>query len=200
MHGMRRLQQEGLVAQVGVSNYSLAGWKAAEAALGSMVLSNQVQYSLVHRRPELDLLAHAADARRALIAYSPLAQGFLSGRYRAGNAPGGVRATNPLFLPDNLERAAPLLDLLREVARAHDVQPAQVALAWLLRRPNVVVIPGARSVEQLEANAAAADLELSDEQDRALSRASDAFVPVSWPQALPRLARGWWDRRGRPGR
>src|SRR3954453_18018734 len=83
MAGMRRLKQVGLVAEVGVSNYSLARWQDAERALGAPVLSNQVQYSLAHRGPEDDLLPYAAAQGRLVIAYSPLGQGLLSDRYDA---------------------------------------------------------------------------------------------------------------------
>jgi len=134
-------------------------------------------------------------AGRIVIAYSPLAQGFLSGKYGAGAvAPGAVRAGNALFLPENLEQGRPLLDALREVARVHDATPAQVALAWVIRRPNVVAIPGASSLAQLEANAAAADIELSDEEDKALTNAADSFSPVQGAAALPKLARARFRR------
>src|SRR5690349_24206227 len=110
MRGMRALQRVGLVGEVGVSNYSLRRWRAAEDALGSPVLSNQVPYSLVARGPEQDLLPYASSAGRVVLAYSPLAQGLLSGRYHPGNLPANrVRAANPLFLPENLERAGELL-------------------------------------------------------------------------------------------
>src|SRR6516164_2244129 len=98
MRGMRALQRVGLVGEVGVSNYSLQRWRAAEDALGSRVLSNQVPYSLVVRSPERDLLPYAESHDRVVIAYSPLAQGLLSGRYHPGNLPANrVRAANPLF-------------------------------------------------------------------------------------------------------
>jgi aryl-alcohol dehydrogenase-like predicted oxidoreductase len=188
MLGMRRLLDAGVIGEVGVSNFGLAAWRAAERALGRRVLSDQVSYSLVARGPERDLLPHAAAARRVVIAYSPLAQGLLSGRYDATNAPGGVRATNPLFLPGNLERAAPLLAVLREVAAGHGASPAQVALAWTIRHPNVVAIPGAASVAQLESNAAAADLELAADEVGALTAASDAFSPLRGLRAAGGIA------------
>src|SRR6266567_528213 len=81
MRGMRALQRTGLVDEVGVSNYSLKRWIAAENALGSRVLTNQVRYSLADRRPERDLVPYAEAHGRVIIAYSPLAQGLLSGRY-----------------------------------------------------------------------------------------------------------------------
>ena len=82
MRGMRALQRVGLVGEVGVSNYSLARWRAAEDALGGPVLSNQVPYSLVARSPEHDLLPYASAHGRVVLAYSPLAQGLLSARSR----------------------------------------------------------------------------------------------------------------------
>jgi len=190
MEGMRRLQRAGTVAHVGVSNYPLRAWQAAERALDAPVLSNQVQYSLVTRKPESDLLPYAQANDRLIIAYSPLAQGFLSGRFEPGTpAPRGVRAFNPFFLPENLEKGAEVIGALRDVAKAHDATPAQVALAWVIRRPNVVAIPGASRVSQLESNAAAADLELSDEEDARLTGASDRFEPIRGPAAVPKIAR-----------
>src|SRR4051794_2628913 len=190
MEGMRRLQQRGAVGHVGVSNFSLSGWEAAERALGSPVLSNQVQYSLAVRKPDRDGLVSWAQANdRVVIAYSPLAQGFLSARYDGTNTPGGVRAGNRLFLPENIGRAQPLLTALKEVAVSHSATPAQVALAWVIRRPNVVAIPGASSVAQLESNAAAADLELTEDDDHRLTTASDRFEPVGGPAALAALVK-----------
>ena len=190
MRGMSALQRVGLVGEVGVSNYSLARWKAAEEALGTRVLSNQVRYSLADRAPEKDLLPFAAEAGRVVIAYSPLAQGLLSGRYDRFNRPANrVRASNPLFLPENLDRANELIVVLREVADAHQATAAQVALAWVIRHPAVTAIPGASTVEQLESNVAAAHIELSDDEYAALSAASDRFRPVTGRAAVPTVVR-----------
>jgi aryl-alcohol dehydrogenase-like predicted oxidoreductase len=186
---LARLQREGIVTHVGVSNYSLSAWQTAERLLGGPVLSNQVQYSLVDRRPEHDLVGWAQQHDRLIIAYSPLAQGLLSGRYSSSQRPTRMRAMRPLFLPQNLDRAEELLDALRAVAVKHDAKPAQVALAWLIRQPNVVVIPGASSVNQLEFNAAAADLELTDDDDQRLRAASDRFQPITGLGAVPALLR-----------
>jgi aryl-alcohol dehydrogenase-like predicted oxidoreductase len=179
MAGMRRLIDEGLVLNAGVSNYGLARWKKADAALGEPVLSNQVSFSLVQRAPEKELIPFAQDNDRIVIAYSPLAQGLLGGRYDADNRPAGIaRRMNPLFLPENLERASGLIQALRDIALARSVRPAQIALAWVIRRPNVVAIPGASSVEQLEFNAAAADIELTADEDFRLTSEAERFEPV----------------------
>jgi aryl-alcohol dehydrogenase-like predicted oxidoreductase len=185
MEGMRHLQRDGVIRHVGVSNYSLDRWKRAEHALGSPVVSNQIEYSLAHRNPDRDLVPFAGANDRLIIAYSPLAQGFLAAKYDAHNRPGGVRLTNPLFLEENLTRGHELLTTLRSVAGAHDATPAQVALAWVIRRRNVVAIPGASSVDQLVRNAEAADLELNDAEDAELTAASDHFRPVTGLAAAP---------------
>jgi aryl-alcohol dehydrogenase-like predicted oxidoreductase len=175
MAGMRTLQAGGLVGQVGVSNYGLRRWRAAEAALGGPVVANQVRYSLLTRRPERQLLAHAAAAGRLIVAYSPLAQGVLTAKYTADTAPGGVRRRNLLFSAENLRRAEPVLAALRELASARRATPAQVALAWVIAHPGVVAIPGAKSVAQVEANAAAADLTLTPDELAHLTAAADRF-------------------------
>jgi aryl-alcohol dehydrogenase-like predicted oxidoreductase len=188
MGGMRALREAGVIRHVGVSNHDAKHWYFADRQLGSPVLSNQVRYSLVDRTPEQAVLPYARSNDRIVIAYSPLGQGLLSGRFDVDHRPtGGVRRMNALFLPENLEKAAPLLAALREIADWYDATPAQVALAWVIRRPNVVAIPGASSVAQLEANVAAADLTLTDDDDRRLTAASDAFDPVHGVAALPAL-------------
>ena len=188
MRALAALQREGLVRNVGVSNFSRDKWAEAEADLKGPVVSNQVRYSLVHREPEEEILPYAQANDRIVIAYSPLGQGLLSGRYDADHLPSRMRATSSAFLPENLAAATPLLDALKEVAASHGATNTQIALAWLIRRKNVVVIPGASSVAQAEANAAAADIELSDDEDARLVEASDRYAPIAGFSAMTRLA------------
>jgi aryl-alcohol dehydrogenase-like predicted oxidoreductase len=183
------LVREGLASNVGVSNFPLDRWQELERLLGSPVLSNQVRYSLIDRRCERDVLPWAQETGRLVIAYSPLGQGLLSGRYDVDHLPSGLRARTPAFLPDNVRRLEPLLDVLREVAAAHGASCAQVSLAWLVRRPNVVVIPGASSIEQAESNAASAHIDLSAAEDDALTAASDAYRPVRGAAVAPAFVR-----------
>ena len=179
MPGMRSLLDDGVIGAAGVSNYSLDRWRKADAALGRPVISNQVHFSLAHPQPLERLVPFAERENRMVIAYSPLAQGLLGGKYGVDNRPGGVRATNPLFGTENLRRVEPLLNTLRDVAADVGARPAQVALAWLISLPGVVAIPGASSVEQLEFNVAAGDIDLSQEARDALTAAARAFRPVS---------------------
>jgi aryl-alcohol dehydrogenase-like predicted oxidoreductase len=189
MPGMRSLLDSGDIGAAGVSNYSLARWKRADAALGRPVISNQVDFSLAHPGALDELVPFAEHENRIVIAYSPLAQGLLGGKYGVDNRPGGVRAVNSLFGTENLRRIEPLLQTLRDVATDVDAKPAQVALAWLISLPGVVAIPGASSVEQLEFNVAAADIELSAESRDALTNASRAFRPTSTQRFLTDMVR-----------
>ncbi|MDQ1433546.1 MAG: hypothetical protein QOF59_362 [Actinomycetota bacterium] len=188
MRGMRRLLDAHVINHVGVSNFTLGRWRAAERALGAPVLSNQVQYSLAVRKPDTDLVPYAASNDRLVIAYSPLAKGLLSGRYDATNLPTDpARANDSLFLPENVVAVGDLIEAVRTVAKNHDATPSQVALAWVVSHPNVIAIPGASSLAQLESNVAAADLQLDDDEIMELTAASDAFRPVRGPAALAQV-------------
>ena len=171
MPRMKRLVDSGLVGHIGVSNHSLEGWQAADRALGGPVLSNQVQFSLVNRAPERELLPWAQKEGRVVMAYSPLAQGLLSGKYQQA-PPRNFRRMRRGFSAESRERVQPLIDALGEIGSRHSATNAQIALAWLIRKPNVVAIPGASSVRQLEENVAAAGIDLSDEEDARLSALS----------------------------
>jgi aryl-alcohol dehydrogenase-like predicted oxidoreductase len=189
MSGLRSLKEAGRIGHAGVSNFDLDGWTQAEAAFGEPILSNQVSFSLANLKPLRRLMPWAQENGRIVIAYSPLAQGLLGGRYDEQNRPSDLRAANRMFLPESLRSARPLIEALREIARRYDAKPAQVALAWIVSHPNVVAIPGASSVDQMESNAAAADLELSDEERARLLEAAEAFEPPSLVSSLPGVAR-----------
>jgi aryl-alcohol dehydrogenase-like predicted oxidoreductase len=189
MKGMRKLVDEGVVKHVGVSNFSLNKWRAAERAFGGPVLSNQVQYSLAVRKPDADLVPYAGDNDRLIMAYSPLAKGLLSGKYDTTNLPeNSARRMDPVFLPENVASASELIEAMRAVAKTHDATPSQVALAWLISHKNVVAIPGASSVAQLESNVAAADLELTADEIAQLAAASDLYKPTSGVPAYAKVA------------
>ena len=190
--GMRRVLEAGLTDHLGVSNHSLRRWRAAERVAGRPILSNQVRYNLLDRGAERDLIPFAAAGDRLIMAYSPLAQGALSCRYTAANPPSGVRRVNGLFTPENLERARPVIDALRDIAHSHGATPSQVALAYVIAQPRVVAIPGAKSVAQVEANAAAGDIELSGAEMSQLRSTAAAFRKSrlrSAPQFLLGLVR-----------
>jgi len=186
MSGFARAQEAGVIGAAGVSNHSLSQWQAAEAALGHPVAANQVLLNLLHRGPLDDLVPWASRHGRLIITASPLGQGMLTGRYGHDHPPAGLPWPRRLALRHsalpptraNLRGLAPLLEHLRAIADRHDATPAAIALAWAISHDPVVVIPGASSVSQLEANAAAADIALTlDEQQALTATASQVLRP-----------------------
>jgi aryl-alcohol dehydrogenase-like predicted oxidoreductase len=172
--GLRRVLEAGVAHHVGVSNHGLGRWRALESALRRPIISNQVRFSLASPAPRWDLVPYAAERGRLVIAYSPLGQGFLAADDPAQRRI-GTRRMNPLFGDAALRRARPLLAAVREIAAAHGATPAQVALAWVIAHPNTAAIPGARTLEQLEQNAAAADLDLTADELARLTGESERF-------------------------
>ena len=170
------LRESGMVRAFGVSNFGVAGWDRLEAISGMRIASNQVRYSLLSRGPEREHLPFAMARDRIIIAHSPLEQGVLAGKYDRETRPGGIRRFNRHFSADALERMQPLLFTLERVAASHQASAAQAALAWVIAHPNVVAIPGASSVAQLEANVAAVEIRLSDQEIAELDYASDLYA------------------------
>jgi aryl-alcohol dehydrogenase-like predicted oxidoreductase len=111
------------------------------------------------------------------MAYSPLAQGWLTGKYTAGNTPGGIRRRNRLFRGRNFMRGEQLLSLIREIAESHQVTMAQIALNWVIRNPSVIAIPGAKDLTQLEANVRSTDFELTNDEIDRIKKALKEFHP-----------------------
>lgn len=162
------LVRSGKVRYAGFSNWP--AWHAAKAiALQkergfSPFRAAEVYYSLVGREIEQDIMPMAADAGTGLLVWSPLAGGFLTGKYPRDGGPGGGRIDQIEVLPIDRERGHIILDAMRAVAARHaGATLAQVALAWLLARPVTSVIVGATSLDQLNDNLAAAELALSAE-------------------------------------
>ena len=177
MREMAKLVHAGKVRAVGVSNFSAKQMAQAAAALrdeGLTLASNQVRINLLDRRVESNgVLAAAQGLGVTLIAYSPLAQGVLTGRYHDDPAlvralPWGRRSrlspSSRFLTPEGLRRSAPLIAELRAVGEAHGASVAQVALAWLVTRygDTVVAIPGASRPEQAAATATAMDVRLTE--------------------------------------
>jgi aryl-alcohol dehydrogenase-like predicted oxidoreductase len=167
----------GTVRAVGVSNYSVEQMRLAHHVLaqrGVPLASNQVEYSLLHRQPEVDgVLDACRELGVTLIAYTPLAGGALTGKYAAGDRPKGLRRfmMKP-FRRGGLKSVAPVVALLREIGAAHGAQPAQVALRWLIENECVLPIPGAKNGRQAAANAGALSFRLSPSEMEALDRAT----------------------------
>ncbi|MCG6987165.1 MAG: aldo/keto reductase [Gemmatimonadetes bacterium] len=182
---MAELADEGRIRAVGVSNFSARATRLAGRVLerhGLPLASNQVRYSLLDRRIESNgVLDTAREMGVTIIAYSPLAQGLLSGRFHDDPSQlkrlGRPRSLQRAFRPRGLRKSAPVVSALQAVAETRGVTTAQVALRWLVdMHPGVVVaIPGASKVAQARENAGALGFELSEAEIETLDRASQAF-------------------------
>jgi aryl-alcohol dehydrogenase-like predicted oxidoreductase len=167
------------VKAVGVSNYSAAQMRIAHAALaqrGIPLASNQVEYSLLHRQPEVNgVLDACRELGVTLIAYQPLASGALTGKYGAGVRPTGLRRFMRTFRGKGLEAIAPVVALLREIGGRYGKSPAQVALRWLIENEWVLPIPGAKNGAQATDNAGALSFSLTPLEIEALNQATLAW-------------------------
>jgi aryl-alcohol dehydrogenase-like predicted oxidoreductase len=110
-----------------------------------------------------------------LIAYQPLAMGVLTGKYRPGDRPRGIRRFGRYFRGDGLKKAQPVVALLGEIGERHSRTPAQVALRWLIEQDGVLPIPGAKNGKQAAGNAGALSFSLVDAEIQALDRATTAW-------------------------
>ncbi len=178
MRALEKLQRAGKIRHIGVSNFDVRDLEEARASLSRAdVVSDQVQYSLLHREPEAGLTRYAKKEGIALLAWSPIAKGILAGSYTAAKRPDDrVRSDGELFRPHNLKAAAPLVARLRTVARAHHKTPAQTALRWLADHPGVIPIPGVKRPAQAAENAGAGGWSLTRGERALLDRTSAAVV------------------------
>jgi aryl-alcohol dehydrogenase-like predicted oxidoreductase len=193
MEALDNLVRAGKVRYVGCSNYTgrqlMKALAVAERLGYQRFVSQQIHYTLQAREAEYELVPIALDEQVGILAWSPLAGGLLSGKYRRGHtAPPGSRQLSdwdepPVRDEDLLYR---IIDALVDVAATHGgVSAAQVALAWLLRRPGVTsLVIGARNDQQLQDNLAAAELDLSEAE---IARLDDLSQPPliypHWHQA-----------------
>jgi aryl-alcohol dehydrogenase-like predicted oxidoreductase len=161
MQALNDLKQQGKIRAIGVSNFSRD--QLAEAAQYGSIDSLQPPYSLFWRGVERDTLPYCVEHSISILAYSPLAQGLLSGRFAADHqfTEGDIRAKNKLFQGETYQRAQAALDQLRPIADRYQCTLAQLALAWLIAQPQTNAIAGARQTDQAVQNAKAADVRLS---------------------------------------
>lgn len=168
--GLAQAYAQGLVGAVGVSNYGPRRLRDAHRVLadrGVPLATNQVEYSLLHRRPERSGLVEVCrELGVTIIAYSPLAQGLLTGKYTAARPPSGVRA---LRYRGALRTIEPLVTRLTKIGADHDGRtPGQVALNWLVHR-GAVPIPGAKTADQARHNAGGIGWSLREDEVAELS-------------------------------
>jgi aryl-alcohol dehydrogenase-like predicted oxidoreductase len=184
MDALAQAVHSGKVRAVGVSNYGANLMRRAHARLARHdipLASNQVHYNLIHRKPEKNgVLDACRELNVALIAYSPLEQGLLTGKYRivAGQAISvtGPRRFTPAFRTSQRRKIEPLLQTMEDIATTHSKTVGQVALNWLLSKDECIIpIPGAKNVRQASENAGAIGWRLTGEEFKRIDLASQPF-------------------------
>ncbi|MCF2146659.1 aldo/keto reductase [Desmonostoc muscorum LEGE 12446] len=174
--------KRGRIAAVGVSNYSAEQMRDAHQILadrGVLLAVNQVRYSLLSRQIESKgIVATARELGVTLLAYSPLAQGLLTGKYTIDSAeiPTGARKIDPRFSKEGLQKIAPVISLLRSFGEKYDRTPAQVALNWLISQGNVIPIAGVKTAEHVRQNAGALGWKLNEDEIQELEKVSRPWL------------------------
>ncbi|MGP6294552.1 aldo/keto reductase [Caldiplasma sukawensis] len=170
---MKELCEEEKIGAIGVSNFSVRDMEEALDILdGVKIVSNQVRYNLLQREIEEEVLPFCRKNGITIIAWSPLAQGLLTGKYNKDNRPkGDVRAGNELFSTYNMSASKPLMDEIKKMSEKYSKTVSQIALNWLVCK-GVLPIPGAKDKKQLSENAVAASFRLSDNDVKALDSIS----------------------------
>jgi len=186
MKAMAVLAKEGRIRTIGVSNFGAKRMRKAQrslADLGIDLVSNQVRYSLVHRKIETNgVLETARELGISIIAYSPLDQGVLSGRFHDNpdlvKSLSGPRKYRGFYRRKSLERTRPVIDILKEIGVRYQATPAQIALNWLFsfHGETVVVIPGATKEGQAVDNARSMSFTLMKDELDHLDRVSQPFL------------------------
>ncbi|MEM4715863.1 MAG: aldo/keto reductase [Candidatus Caldarchaeum sp.] len=182
MKAMEDLVKMGKIRFIGVSNFSLKLLIRARECLGTEdVVSNQVKYNLVERKIEKDLLPYCEREKITILAYSPLAQGLLTGKYSSQHRPlDYVRRINILYTSAFLKRAETLFVELEKIAGKHGVSMGQAALAWVAGHQGCTAIAGAKNKHQALENALAGNVMLSEEEINRLSQISEKIKPTAF--------------------
>jgi aryl-alcohol dehydrogenase-like predicted oxidoreductase len=170
MRALNKLKEDGKIRAIGVSNFSRA--QLEEVSQYGRIESLQPPYSLFWRQVESDAMPYCVENKISILAYSPLAQGLLTGKFTADHqfAEGDHRSKNKLFNGENYPRAQKAIAELRPFTERHHCTLAQLALAWLIAQPQTHAIAGARHAEQASDNAAAAKVRLSPEELKEIDR------------------------------
>ena len=173
---MKELLAEGKIKHWGLSNAPLDYLRRAHAVCPVTCIENQ--YSMVFREPEDEIFKVCEELGIGFIAYSPLGNGFLSGKYDANTVypEGDFRNKMGRFSPEVMQKNQVLLDLLKEIADSKNATSAQIVLAWeLAQKPWIVPIPGTTKMHRLEENLGGVDIELSPEELKGINAALDAL-------------------------
>lgn len=188
MKALEKLYTEGKIRAIGVSNFAVRDLEEARSLLSRTdIVSNQVRYNFLQREIEEEVLPYCKKNNITILAYSPLAQGALTGKYNSGHAPkGDVRDGNMIFAPKNLQQIEKVNAVLASIARRHECSVSQVALSWLLANQIVVPIPGAKNEAQAEENVASTKHRLTNAELVELDTAYE-LVDIDYLPSVPEV-------------
>ncbi len=160
MTALNQLKEQGKIRAIGLSNFTKA--QIAEARQYSAIVSLQPPYSLFWRQAEAEILPYCQENKMAVLAYSPMAQGILTGKFGLDHRfkKGDHRAKSKLFAPPVFEKVQQALQALRPIAEKYAITLGQLALAWVISHPGVCAIAGARNPAQIAQSAKAASVRL----------------------------------------
>ena len=194
LYYQHRIEDDDMVEEVAkvmgalIKEGKIRGWGQSQASEEQVRRANAVtplsavqsEFSMMERMFEKDVIPACEELRIGFVPFSPLASGFLSGKYTKEQVYTGddVRRVITRFAPENMERNQPLLDLLQSLAKEKEATPAQISLAWMLHKKDFIVpIPGMRKVERMEENFGADSVTLT-EQEYELLEKSLADIPL----------------------
>ncbi len=165
METIAHLIKQGKVRHAGVCNYNVAQMKEAEKSI--TIISNQVPYSMVKREIEKEVVPNCIENNKAILAYSPLERGLLTGKIKPGYKfeEGDHRANLFYFSDENIRRTNSCLDKIKPIAETKGITLSQLVLAWTLAQPGITIaLVGARNADQALTNAKAGDISLTDDE------------------------------------
>lgn len=171
-----RLIEQGKVRYAGVCNYSAAQMAEAEQTLN--LVSNQIPFSMVNRGIEAETVPYCIENNKAILAYSPLQRGLLTGKIYPGYTfqEGDSRANLPYFQPEFIERANALLAEIKPIADRHQASLSQLVLRWTIERAGITIaLAGARDAKQAVQNAESIQIKLSEEELNTINKLVNAF-------------------------
>ena len=165
MEALDRLKDQGKIRAAGVCNYSLEQMKEAEKSI--RIEADQIPYSMLKRNPEKDIVPYVKENNKGILAYSPLQRGLLTGKFSPDTEmePGDNRKQSKYFRSENIRKVNEFLKKIQPIAEGHKATLAQIVLSWTIHQPGITVaLAGSRSPEQINDNARAAEIAMTDEE------------------------------------
>ena len=171
MEALVKLQEQGKIRAAGVCNFSASQVQEAEKVIS--LASDQVPYSMILRDIEQELVPWCLEHQKAIIAYSPMQRGLLTGKIKPGHQfnAGDSRETHRFYTPENIKRVNTFLDTLRPLAESKQATLAQLVLGWTIAQPGITIaLAGARNAEQAIQNARSAEVKLTEAEIEFINR------------------------------